>query len=543
MKVAIAQINVKVGDLHGNTERIIETIKNHREAVDLIVFPELAICGYPPEDLLFHRQFIHDCYHAVQTIADHCKDVAVVLGYPRFHAHEPDKLHNSAVLIQNEHIKMVYDKHKLPNYLVFDEMRYFTAGGHDGLVDISLAGQSIKVGITICEDIWYDAEPVVNQASLGADLLINISASPYAAGKIDRRIDMLKRRAESFETPLIYCNLVGGQDELIFDGSSVAIDRHGDVMCRLESFKNQVQIIDLNDETKVETTDNNTLSNEAELYQSLVMCTRDYFVKNGFSKAVLGLSGGIDSALSAVICCDAIGAQNVTGLLMPSKFSSDHSVADAKALANNMGMPHHVVPIEPMHQVFESNLSPLFDDYFQNLTDENLQARIRGVLNMAVANNQNAILLCTGNKSETAVGYTTLYGDMAGGFAPIKDLFKMQVYALCQYRNTLASDDKPAIPHNTIEKPPSAELRPDQKDSDSLPDYAELDQILEAYIHNHQDAEQIAALGFDLSLVKRILRLVDINEYKRQQAAPGPRVTQMGFGKDRRMPITNGYNH
>lgn len=538
MKVALAQLNVKVGDLHSNTERLIETIKAHREAVDLIVFPELSVCGYPPEDLLFHRQFIDDCYHAVKTIADHCKDVAVVLGFPRFHAHEPDKLHNSAVLIQNEQIKMVYDKHKLPNYLVFDEMRYFTPGGHDGMATIELAGQNLKVGLSICEDIWYDAEPVVNQAGLGADLLINISASPYAAGKIDRRIDMLKRRAESFETPLLYCNLVGGQDELIFDGSSVAIDRHGEVLCRLESFKDQVQIIDLNSESKAEITDN-TLTDEAELYQSLVMCMRDYFVKNGFKKAVLGLSGGIDSALSTVIACDAIGAENVTGLLMPSKFSSDHSVADAKSLAENMGMPHHVVPIEPMHQVFEKQLSPLFDDYFQNLTDENLQARIRGVLNMAVSNNQNAILLCTGNKSETAVGYTTLYGDMAGGFAPIKDLFKMQVYALCHYRNTLG----PAIPENTISKPPSAELRPDQKDSDSLPDYDDLDKILEAYIHRHQDAEQIAALGHDLALVKKVMRMVDINEYKRQQAAPGPRVTQMGFGKDRRMPITNGYNH
>lgn len=542
MKVAIAQLNVKVGDLHGNTERIIETIKSQRDSVDLIVFPELVVCGYPPEDLLFHRQFIHDCYHAIQTIADHCKDVAVVLGYPRFHAHEPDKLHNAAVLIQNEHIKMVYDKHKLPNYLVFDEMRYFTPGGHDGLVDINLTGQNMKVGITICEDIWYDAEPVVNQSAQGADLLINISASPYAAGKIDRRIDMLQRRAESFETPLLYCNLVGGQDELIFDGSSVAIDQNGDIIHRMESFKEQVHVIDLSDNSNTEKT-SNSLSDEAELYQSLVMCTRDYFVKNGFSKAVLGLSGGIDSALSAVITCDAIGAENVTGLLMPSKFSSDHSIADAKALAQSMGMPHHVLPIEAMHQVFENNLSPIFDDYFQNLTDENLQARIRGVLNMAVANNQNAILLCTGNKSETAVGYTTLYGDMAGGFAPIKDLFKMQVYALCQYRNTIAPQDKPAIPLNTIEKPPSAELRPDQKDSDSLPDYAELDQILEAYIHRHQDAEQISDLGHDLALVKKVMRMVDINEYKRQQAAPGPRVTQMGFGKDRRMPITNGYKH
>lgn len=536
MKVALAQLNFTVGDIKGNSQRIIATIEQHRGLVDVLVFPELAVSSYPPEDLLFHQQFIDDCHAAIKNIADHCQDIAVVVGFPRNHANEPEKLHNAAALIQNGQIKMVYDKHKLPNYLVFDEMRYFTPGSHDGMAQLNINGQNLKLGISICEDIWYDAEPVVNQASLGADLLINISASPYASGKIQRRVDMLSRRASAFETPLIYCNLIGGQDELIFDGTSVAFNAQGQTIGRCVSFEEQILTINLADSEPIAT---ETLSEDQELYQALVMCTRDYFVKNGFSKAVLGLSGGIDSALTAAIACDALGAENVTGLLMPSKFSSDHSVADAQTLAENLGMPHHLLSIEPTHQAFETQLTPMFDDYFQNLTDENLQARIRGVLNMAYANNHNAILLCTGNKSETAVGYTTLYGDMAGGFAVIKDLFKMQVYALCRYRNTLG----PAIPENTIEKPPSAELRPDQKDADSLPDYDELDQILQAYIHNHKDAEQITAMGHDMTLVKRILRLVDINEYKRQQAAPGPRVTQMAFGKDRRMPITNGYRH
>ena len=541
INIAMSQLNVKVGDLAGNQRLIEDAIQEAKnEAIDLLVFTELAICGYPPEDLLFHQQFLDDCYTAIKAIADLCGGLTVVVGFPRNHPNEPELLHNSAALIHDGEIVMIYDKHKLPNYLVFDEKRYFTPGQHDGLATVNIKGQTFKLGITICEDIWFDAEPVVFQAEQGVDLLINISASPYAANKVNNRVAMLQRRARDFATPLVYCNLVGGQDELIFDGTSCAIDSEGRMYALAPSFESSFTTFNFaNNQPTVAVTQTKL----PELYNALVTCTRDYFQKNGFNKAVLGLSGGIDSALTAVIVADAIGAENVTGILMPSKYSSDHSVDDAQMLADTLGMPSHVVPIKPMHQSFQQQLEPLFDDYYQGLTDENIQARIRGVLLMAVSNNSNAILLCTSNKSETAVGYTTLYGDMSGGFAPIKDLFKLQVYALCEHRNAI-DPAGPVIPQNTLSKPPSAELRPDQKDSDSLPDYEVLDAILKAYLHHHKDAAQIAkALNQDIDLVIRVLKMVDRNEYKRQQAAPGPRVTPMGFGKDRRMPITNGYQH
>ncbi|MGJ8663206.1 MAG: NAD+ synthase [Marinicella sp.] len=541
INIGMAQLNVKVGDLTGNQGLILDAIQAAKnDGIELLVFTELAICGYPPEDLLFQQQFIDDCYQSLKTIVDHCDDIVVVIGFPRNHPNEHDKLHNSAVLIQNNEIIMVYDKHKLPNYLVFDEKRYFTPGSHDGIADITLKGQTYSLGITICEDIWYDAEPMVYQAEQEVDLLINISASPYAAGKIGSRIAMLHRRAERFGVPLVYCNLVGGQDELIFDGTSCAINGQGDLVSLAPSFDAALCLVNFahsnNPITQAESPD-------AELYDALVSCTRDYFQKNGFKQAVLGLSGGIDSALTAVIAADALGAENVTGVLMPSKYSSDHSINDAQVLADTLGMNSELIPIKPMHETFHQVLEPQFDDFYRGQTDENIQARIRGVLLMAYSNNSNSILLCTSNKSETAVGYTTLYGDMSGGFAPIKDLFKLQVYALCEYRNKI-DPAGPVIPINTITKPPSAELRPDQKDSDSLPEYEILDEILKAYIHNHKDAAQIAkALHQEMELVKKVLKMVDRNEYKRQQAAPGPRVTQMAFGKDRRMPITNGYNH
>ncbi len=545
INIALSQLNIKVGDIAGNQQLILDAIQEAKnEDMDMLVLTELTVCGYPPEDLLFHQQFLDDCYASIKAIADHCTDIVVVVGFPRNHPNEPELLHNSAALIQDGEIKMIYDKHKLPNYLVFDEKRYFTPGNHDGIVELTIKGQLYTLGITICEDIWYEAEPVVYQAEHGVDLLVNISASPYASGKIGSRINMLQRRAKTFATPLVYCNLVGGQDELIFDGTSCAIDAAGELKLLAPSFDAAF--------TSVNFAKPNTRITEpeeplAELYDALVTCTRDYFQKNGFKKAVLGLSGGIDSALTAVIAADAIGAENVTGVLMPSKYSSDHSVSDAQLLADTLGLNSHVVPIKPMHTTFHEFLEPLFnevyDDYFHRQTDENIQARIRGVLLMAFSNNSNAILLCTSNKSETSVGYTTLYGDMAGGFAPIKDLFKLQVYALCEYRNSI-DPAGPVIPQNTITKPPSAELRPDQKDSDSLPDYEVLDGILESYLHHHKDAEQIAtAMDQDIDLVIKVLKMVDRNEYKRQQAAPGPRVTQMAFGKDRRMPITNGFVH
>ena len=535
MKIAIAQINLTVGDIHLNQRNILDQIKKAQSLrVDLLVFPELTVCGYLPEDLLYHQQFIDDCLASVKLITEQCQEICVVIGFPRNHPNEPEKLHNSAAFIQNGKIKMVYDKHQLPNYLVFDEHRYFTPGSHDGILDVEIRGESYKFAVNICEDIWNNAEIVVEQAKHNIDWLINISASPYAVDKIGTRIRMLQKRCKDNHVNLVYCNMVGGQDELIFDGTSIIINTKGKLLAQCETFNSQLLAFNTN---APQLQISNRLDHQTELYQALLISTRDYFHKNGFHKAIICLSGGIDSALTAVIAVDALGVENVIGLLLPSKFSSDHSLDDANQLANNLTMVAHTLPIEPLHQQFEKNLAPFFDNYHQNLTDENIQARIRGTLAMAFANNHKAILLSTGNKSEVAVGYSTLYGDMAGGFAIIKDLFKLQVYELCEYRNTLSQ----VIPQSTLSKPPSAELRPDQKDSDSLPDYEILDDILKSYIHDFKDAEQIAAHGHDLTLVKKILKMVDRNEYKRQQAAPGPRLTKMAFGKDRRMPITNGY--
>ncbi len=535
MKIAIAQINLTVGHIKKNQQMILENIKQAQtQDVDLLVFPELTVCGYLPEDLLYHQQFIDDCLASVKTIAEQCQNICVVIGFPRNHPNEPEKRHNSAAFIQNGKIKMIYDKHQLPNYLVFDEHRYFTKGSHDGIIETEINESSYKFGVNICEDIWNDAQIVVQQGKEKIDWLLNISASPYATGKIGSRIRMLQKRCKDNNANLIYCNMYGGQDELVFDGTSVIINSNGELLAQCPTFKQELLIFDTNQQ---QNSISPRLDKLTEIYQALTLSTHDYFHKNGFSKAIICLSGGIDSALTAAIAVDALGAENITGLLLPSKFSSKHSIQDALLLAKSLNITTHTIEIEPFHAGFEKTLTPLMDDYYQNLTDENIQARIRGVIAMSFANNQNAILLSTGNKSEIAVGYSTLYGDMAGGFSIIKDLFKGQVYELCEYRNSIS----PVIPQNTITKPPSAELRPNQKDSDSLPDYEILDDILKAYIHDFKDAEQIASYGHDLDLVKKILKMVDRNEYKRQQAAPGPRVTKMAFGKDRRMPITNGY--
>ncbi|HFC30937.1 MAG TPA: NAD+ synthase [Oceanospirillales bacterium] len=537
MKIAIAQVNLTVGHIKHNQQIILSTIKQaQRKNIELLVFPELTVCGYLPEDLLYHQQFIDDCVASVKTIAESCHDICVVIGFPRNHPNEPEKKHNSAAFIQNGKLRLIYDKHQLPNYLVFDEHRYFTKGSHAGIIETEIKGNAYKFAINICEDIWNDAKIVQQQAKAKPDWLINISASPYASGKIGSRIRMLQKRCKDNNANLVYCNMVGGQDELVFDGTSVIINNEGEVLAQCQTFAEELLIFDSNSSSKQIA---KRLGRQAEIYQALKLSTSDYFHKNGFKKAIICLSGGIDSALTAAIAVDALGAENITGLLLPSKFSSTHSIDDALQLAKNLAIKTHTIPIEPLHAGFEETLTPIMQDYFQNLTDENIQARIRGVLAMSFANNQNAILLSTGNKSEIAVGYSTLYGDMAGGFAIIKDLFKQQVYELCEYRNAIS----PVIPKNTIDKPPSAELHPEQKDSDSLPEYEQLDAILKAYIHDFQDAEQIASLGHDLTLVKKILKMVDCNEYKRQQAALGPRVTKMAFGKDRRMPITNGYPH
>ena len=530
-KVTLAQLNVKVGALEANRTAIIEAIEAAKNSGShLVVFPELTVCGYPPEDLLYHQQFIEDCLKSLQTVAQATDGIAAVIGFPRYE----QQLYNSAAFIQDGRIQLIYDKQKLPNYLVFDEKRYFSVGTHDGIVEATLNGHDLRLGITVCEDIWYAAEPVMKQIDANVDVLINISASPYAQGKIDERISMLQSRSKKANKPLIFCNLAGGQDELIFDGTSCVFNSQSELILQCKSFQQDIQTIDL----QATTYSAQNINLMDEIQQAIVSATRDYFHKNGFTKAVLGLSGGIDSALCAALAVEALGAENVTGLLMPSKYSSDHSIADAQQLAENLEIEQHILELEPKHQAYAVTLQKVLDDYYRNLTDENLQARIRGMLLMAWSNNHNALVLATGNKSEIAVGYCTLYGDMCGAYAPIKDLFKNQVYALAEHINR----NGVLIPENTLTKPPSAELRPDQLDSDSLPDYDHLDEILTAYIHEFKDAEAIAALGFDIQLVRRILRLVDINEYKRQQAAPGPRLTKMAFGKDRRMPMTNGYS-
>ena len=531
LRVTLAQLNLKVGDLAGNREAILAAIQQARESGShLVVFPELTLCGYPPEDLLYHQQFLEDCQHSLKEVAKATDDIAVVVGFPRFEK----KLLNAAAFIQNGEIRLVYDKQKLPNYLVFDEKRYFSVGSSDGIIETELNNQKYRIGITVCEDIWYEAEPVMYQIEQDVDLLINLSASPYAQGKINARTAMLQSRSKKAGKPLIFCNLAGGQDELIFDGTSCVFNHKSELILQGTSFAQDIQTVELEAPAQPE----RTVDLMTEIHQAVVCGIRDYFHKNGFKKAVLGLSGGIDSALSAALAVEALGADNVTGLLMPSKYSSDHSIADAQALARNLNIAHHIVEIEKAHQAYADTLQPILDDYYRNLTDENLQARIRGTLLMAWSNNHNALVLATGNKSEIAVGYCTLYGDMCGAYAPIKDLFKNQVYELAQHINR----NQVIIPENTIAKPPSAELRPNQLDSDSLPDYDHLDDILNAYIHEFKDAEEIAGMGYDIDLVRRILRLVDINEYKRQQAAPGPRLTKMAFGKDRRMPLTNGYS-
>lgn len=530
LKVTLAQINLIVGNLPHNQQLILDAIEKARqENSNLVVFPELTICGYPPEDLIYHQQFIDDCYQSILKIANTIKDIAVVIGFPR----SDENIYNSAAFIQGGRIQHIYDKQKLPNYLVFDEKRYFSPGNGQGILEVNIKNKKYRIGITICEDIWYAAEPLIQQVENNVDILINLSASPYAQGKIDSRTEMLQSRAKKACKPLIYCNLTGAQDELIFDGTSCAFNHKGELITQCKSFQTDIKTFSLDADT-INYSDQDILT---EIHQACIRGTRDYFHKNGFKKAVIGLSGGIDSALTAAIAVEALGPENVTGLLMPSRYSSDHSIADAQMLAQLLNIENHTIHIESAHQAFSQSLSPLLKDYTRNLTDENLQARIRGVLLMAWSNNHNALVLATGNKSEIAVGYCTLYGDMCGAYAPIKDLFKTQVYALSEHINR----QKKSIPENTVLKPPSAELRPDQLDTDSLPEYDQLDKILYAYVHDFKNTQEIIKMGFSPPLVKRIIQAVDRNEYKRQQAAPGPRLTKMAFGRDRRMPLTNGY--
>lgn len=539
LRVAGAQINVVVGDIDGNCQRILDAMEKAAAlGADVLLTPELALTGYPPEDLVHRPDFVAANLDALRRLAAATGDMAVVVGHldvstEGTHAGAPDarprEVANAASLLRDGRIVGTYHKVVLPNYGVFDEDRNFAPGTDPARV-WEIGGTT--AGISVCEDIWLPDGPPADQAAAGARVLLNINASPYHRGKATEREAMLAERARAAHVPVVYVNLVGGQDELVFDGASVVIDAGGNLVHRSPQFEEDVFVSDLETGSIAP-----LLDPVEEVYTALVVGVRDYVRKNGFQAVTLGLSGGIDSAVTAIIAADALGPENVWALSMPSRYSSQHSIDDALTLATNLGIRCDVVPIEPMHASFLETLRELFGTTDLGLTEENLQARIRGNLLMAISNQHHHMVLATGNKSETAVGYSTLYGDMVGGYAPLKDVLKTLVYELARWRNR----EGEVVPESTLTKPPSAELRPGQLDQDSLPPYAELDPILELYVEQDMAPEKIAAQGFDPRTVARVVRMVDRSEFKRRQGAPGPKITTKAFGKDRRLPMTNAY--
>ncbi|MEN8179938.1 MAG: NAD+ synthase [Pseudomonadota bacterium] len=531
LSIQIAQLNFLVGDIEGNAQRVIDVAQAAQPDLQAIVFPELALTGYPPEDLLLRDDFIERVELALKQVQAASGETHLILGYPR---RVGNHLFNMAGVFSNGEIITEYQKQLLPNYSVFDEKRYFTSGNQ--AVTFELHG--VRAGITICEDIWSPG-PATMACAAGARLLFNLNASPFHAGKAPERESLVRRRAREVGTPIIYANLVGGQDELVFDGGSFVVNARGELIQRLPFYSEAQAIVELELNTVPEPQMGVIaphLSEEAAIYQALVIGIRDYVKKNGFNGAIVGLSGGIDSALTVALAVDALGKDHVEVVMMPSRYTSDMSNDDAEEEAQALGVMHRSIPIEPAFRAFTEMLAEEFAGQPVDVTEENIQARCRGIILMAISNKKGRILLTTGNKSEMSVGYATLYGDMAGGFAPIKDVPKTMVYRLCRYRNTLS----PVIPQRVIERPPSAELAPDQKDSDSLPDYEVLDPILEGYVEKDQSPEDIIAAGFDPDTVKRIVRMVDRNEYKRRQAPPGVKITRRAFGRDRRYPLTCG---
>ncbi len=532
MKIKLMQITPRVGDILGNTRKVYQGMQEASGTdADMLVFPELVITGYPPEDLLLRPSFLAEVDEAIGAIVQSSGEAVVVFGAPRA---EEDKLFNSVFMAQHGRLLGIYDKQKLPNYGVFDEQRYFTAGGDHAVFNL----KDTKVGIGVCEDLWDD-ELATSQQDLGCDVWLNLNASPFHINKQYEREELTVKRAKQFGCPVVYVNPVGGQDEVVFDGGSHVVNQDGQVVLRLPMFAEAVAEIDTEqlEPSLLAVIEQPT----AQIYQALVLGTKDYVLRNGSSQVVIGLSGGIDSALTATIAVDALGKDNVLGVLLPSKFSSEHSIVDAQALADNLGIESITLPISDMVDATEKTLQPTFEAWGKteaDVTEENIQARARGVLLMAISNKTGRMLLTTGNKSEMAVGYATLYGDMAGGFAVLKDVYKTQVFALSRYVNR----DTMIIPQNTIDKPPSAELRPDQKDSDSLPDYAMLDAILKATIEDKLSIKEIAQFGYDQREVARIVRLLNVAEYKRRQAPPGIKITSRAFGRDRRYPITHGFS-
>ena len=540
LTVGLSQLNPLVGDLAGNEAKILADYAKAEEAgCDVVVYPELTITGYPPEDLLLKKAFVRDNELAVERIAKATKGCAALIGFVKA---DGAQLFNAVALCRNGGVQGVYLKQLLPNYAVFDEDRYFTPG--PATINGATAGlfslDDVTVGVTVCEDIWYADGPVAAQAASGARIMLNLNASPFHEGKNVQREQMLSTRAKETNSAIVYVNQVGAQDELVFDGSSVVVDCNGVIACRMKSFQSDFAVVTIGGDGTVDPTHVEPFASDLDrVYDALVVGTRDYVHKNGFTDVVIGLSGGIDSSIVAAIAVDALGADHVHGVAMPSRYSSQGSLDDAEKLATALGIDHRVVSIEPAFGAYLEMLEPSFTGRDPDLTEENLQSRVRGMTLMALSNKFGWMVLTTGNKSEMAVGYFTIYGDSAGGYAAIKDVFKTQVFALCRRINERAGRE--IIPETVITKPPSAELRPDQRDDQSLPAYEDLDPILRHYIDNDLTVPEIQKLGFDAAVVARIARLVDINEYKRRQCAPGIRISEKAFGKDRRMPITNGY--
>ena len=534
IRVVMAQLNLLVGDIPGNTGRIIDTALKARDELnaDLVLFPELALTGYPPEDLLLRPSLELRVEEALQRILAAVSGVTLVLGYPRY---REGALYNMAGVIRDGELLHEYAKQCLPNFQVFDEKRYFAAGHEAGLFE----HKGIRIGLSICEDIWHTG-PVEQLKAAGAELVLSLNASPFHIGKPAQRRDVLNQRAQQLGCPLVYLNQTGGQDELVFDGGSMLASAQGDILFQGVHCAEALYSCSFDPATGVLQPEQAGVaepSSDALVYQVLVQGVRDYVNKNGFRGVVLGLSGGIDSALTVAVAVDALGADRVEAVMMPFRYTSSMSIEDAEAEARALGIQYDVISIEPLYDSFMQQLAPQFEGLNPDTTEENLQARCRGVLLMAISNKKGYLVLTTGNKSEMAVGYSTLYGDMAGGFDVLKDIPKTLVYRLSRYRNTLS----PVIPQRVIDRPPSAELAPDQTDQDSLPDYDVLDRILELYVERDYSARAIIEEGFAEEDVNRVLRLVDINEYKRRQAPIGPRVTQRGFGRDRRYPITSGW--
>lgn len=570
LRLALAQINSTVGDLAGNVRKISEAIEKAKESkVDLIAFPELAISGYPPEDLLLKSQFIEDNLGALEQVAKRCKGLTAVVGF----VDRQEDIYNAAAVIHDGAVRIVYHKCYLPNYGVFDENRYFQAGREAPVFTLN----GVTLGVNICEDIWYPEGPTYAQAlGGGAEVIVNINASPYHAGKGLFREEMIATRARDNAVIIAYVNLVGGQDELVFDGGSFVSNERGEIAARAKQFRESLMMVDLSVDSvfrarlhdprrrqerleqafpQVQTVSlgetksagkrkplspplEDRLPRLDEIYSALTLGLADYVHKNGFKKGVIGLSGGVDSALTAAIAVDALGKENVIGVFMPSRYTSRESREDVEALVQNLGIRLITLSIEPPFETYLSLLSQEFKNLPADITEENLQSRIRGNLMMALSNKFGWLVLTTGNKSEMSVGYATLYGDMAGGFAVIKDVWKTLVFELAAERN---KKGKPVIPERTLTRPPTAELRPNQTDQDSLPPYEILDPILKAYVEEDKSFDEIVAMGFDPEVISKVIALVDLSEFKRRQAPPGIKLTPRALGKDRRMPITNRY--